>query len=237
MLPVRTLAILAASAPALLASPVSLAGGQANIGLVSEYMRDGISYTAGEYAVQAGADYTHSSGLYGGVAVSEIKHQYETGSMERDLFGGWYLPATDDLALDVALTRYTFQGDRYGNAKNYTEASVRALYADSLTLGWRHTNNFLGSSFPKRTLELAYTLPLNTFGVEFYTAQHRYLGLDEDYNFGSRYRDTYWHFRVAGERTYNGYDYRLSLERTNLTSEYDAGTIIQFGIHRYFNLF
>ncbi|MCY0966747.1 TorF family putative porin [Parathalassolituus penaei] len=237
MLPVRTLAILAASAPALLASSASLAGGQANIGLVSEYMRDGISYTAGEYAFQAGADYTHSSGLYGGIAASEVKHQYETGHYERDLFAGWYIPLTDDIAVDAGVTRYTFQGDRYGNEKDYSETFARALYNDRLTLGWRQSAKYLGSDFAKRTVEVAYTLPLNTFGIEFYTAQHRYLEVNDDYNFGGNNRSTYWHFRIAGERTYNKYDYRLSLERTNLTSEYDAGTIIQFGIHRYFDLF
>lgn len=237
MLPVRFPAPVLTVTAGLLASATVLAGPQLNLGLVSEYMRDGISQTNGEYAMQAGADYTHNSGLYAGAALYELKHQSNSTNYERDLFAGYYRPLTDHLALDMALTRYNFHGSANAGRNSYNELSVRALMNDSLTLGWRHTHEFMGSHFPKRTLELAYTWPLDSFGLEFYTAQHRYLGIDEDYNFGSSHRDTYWHFRVAVERTWNQYDYRLSIERTNLTRDYDGGTKIQFGIHRYFSLY
>jgi uncharacterized protein (TIGR02001 family) len=237
MFPVRSLAFLAVSAASLMTSTVSQAGPQANIGLISEYMRDGISQTQGDYALQMGADYSHSSGLYTGISASELKRRDDGTHSEWDLFAGYYLPLTESLAMDVGVTRYTFHGDREINAQDYSEVFARALYDDSLTLGWRQSRKYMGSNFANRTVELSYTLPLDTFGIEFYSARHSYLETDEDYNFGSTNRASYWHFRVAAERTYNRYDYRLSLERTNLSSDYDAGTIIQFGIHRYFDLF
>ena len=221
----------------LLASSVSCAGPQLNLGLVSEYIRDGISQTNGEYAMQAGADYTHNSGLYAGAALYELKHQSSSVNYERDLFAGYYRPLTDNLAIDLALTRYNFHGAADHDGDSYSEASVRALINDSIALGWRHTHNFMGSTFAKRTSELSWTIPLDSFGLEFYTAQHRYLDIDDDYNFGGGHRDSYWHFRVAVERTWNQYDYRLSIERTNLNRDYDGGTKVQFGIHRYFSLY
>ncbi len=236
MLFVRRIATLLACTAAVAVTSTSHAELSANLGLVSEYMRDGISETRGEYAAQLGTTYIHTSGLYGGLWASELKHNDDHTHSEWDLFGGFSHPISHNWGIDLGVTRNTFLGDWESNQQSYGEGFLRATYNQSLVLGIRQTSNFMGSEFPRRVLEASYTLHTASFDFEFYTAQHRYLEIDDDYNFGNDNRDSYWHFRVGVERTYHQYDYRLTLERTNLTSDYDAGTTFQFGIHRYFDL-
>lgn len=210
----------------------------ADIGIASEYLRDGISETRGEYAAQGGLTYVHTSGLYGNVWASEVKHPRDSAHSEWDFSAGVSRYLTDTVGLDLSLTRYTLQGDYDVKNHAYTEYAARAYYDDSWVLGWRHSDAYLNSDFAKRSLELSYTLHSGTFDFEFYTAQHRYLEVDKEFNFGDKGRDSYWHFRIGANRTYNQYDYRLTLERTNLPGRgYDAGTTFMFSMHRYFNLF
>ena len=210
----------------------------AQLGLVTEYVRDGISETRGNFAAQGGINYAHNSGVYGGVWASQLQRKDDDSHSEWDFYSGISRSLTSELGVDAGFTRYTFQGDSSrdeDNLNHYNEVHARVFYDQSLVLGWRHTNHYIGSRFARRVLEASYTLHSSDFDFEFYGAQHRLLGLDDDYNFGDDDRDSYWHFRVGVERTYNQWDYRLTLERTNLTSDFDAGTTFQFGIHRYFD--
>jgi len=210
----------------------------ANLGITSEYVRDGISETRGKPALQGGITYTDDSGLYGGLASSGMDRDDDHVTYEHALFAGYYQPVGDYLAFDVFATRYLFVGDREQDGTAYSEGGLRLLLDNSLMLGWRETGNYMGSQFGFRSLELGYTVQLGEFSLEFFTAQHRWLEVDdEDYNFEEDpSRDDYWQFRVGLDRTYGPWDYRLTLNRTNLGSAYDAGTSIQFGIQRYFNL-
>jgi len=210
----------------------------ADVGIATEYLRDGISETRGEYAAQGGLTYIHDSGLYANAWASELKHSDDAAHSEWDFSAGASRYLTDTLGVDVGLTRYTQHGDYEVKDKAYTEYFTRFFYNSEWVFGWRHSKAYLDSDFAKRSLELSYTLHSGTFDFEFYTAQHRYLKTDDDFNFGSENRDNYWHFRIGANRTYNQYDYRLTLERTNLPGDdYDAGTTFMFSIHRYFDLF
>ncbi len=209
----------------------------ANIGVATEYLRDGISQTRGQYGAQGGITYIHDSGFYTGAWAAELKHRRNSSHSEWDFVGGLSRHLTDTIGIDLGATRYTFHGDYESKGESYTEYFSRLSYDSSWVLGLRRSRAYLDSDFAKRSVELSYTLHSGTFDFEFYTAQHRYLETDDDFNFGNESRDSYWHFRIGANRTYNQYDYRLTLERTNLSGdEYDAGTTFMFSLHRYFNL-
>ncbi|MDK2776448.1 MAG: TorF family putative porin [Pseudomonadota bacterium] len=240
----RTVIRSAALAATLISAPQAMAELNANLGIVTEYVRDGISESSGNPALQAGLTYEHNSGFYLGAWSSTIDRrsttdrQDESADLENDAFAGVYLPVFNWLAADLSLTRYTWSGDPEVNHQAYTEGGLRLLIDDSLTLGWRQTDDFIGTGFAKRSLEASYTWQLSEFSLEFYLAQHRWLEVDDnDFNYNEdTERDSYFHFRVGLDRSYGPWDFRFTLSRTNLTSEYDAGTIIQAGVHRYFNL-
>lgn len=225
----------AGTAWALLASPLSQAEFQAHLGATSEYIRDGISYTRGKPTLQAGLSYQHPSGLYMGTWASGVQLKEDSPDYEIDGYLGWYTPLSDRFALDTTLTHYRFPGDSDVEIDAYNEVTVRALYDDALMVGWRRAKDFLGSEHDKSALELAYTLHTGSFSIEMLTARHKYHSFDDDFNFGNEQRDNYWQFRLGVGRSYGAYDYQLSLERTNLGSDFDGGTNFLFTIQRYFN--
>lgn len=87
-----------------------------NVGVVSDYLFRGISQTQGRPALQAGIDYSHSSGLYAGFWASNVKWtSISTGTkpdnhVETDWYGG-YKGTLGDFGYDLGLIRYYYPGD------------------------------------------------------------------------------------------------------------------------------
>jgi uncharacterized protein (TIGR02001 family) len=84
-----------------------------NVGVVSDYLFRGISQTRHAPALQAGLDYTHSSGLYAGVWASTItwvKDYLGKGRTEIDLYGGYKNSFAGDFTYDVGLIHYNYPG-------------------------------------------------------------------------------------------------------------------------------
>lgn len=210
----------------------------ANFGGTTEYVRNGISETRGKPAWQGGITYTNNSGLYGGLWSSGVERKDDHATFEHTAFAGYNLNLFDGVALDLSATRYTWAGDMETDGQAYTEGAARLLLGDALTLGMRQTGNYIGSHFDYRSLELAYTIQFSDFSLELFTAQNRWLEVDdEDYNYDEDTgRDSYWHFRVALDRSYGPWDFRVAVNRTNLSSDYDGGTTIEAGIQRYFSI-
>ncbi|WP_300428664.1 TorF family putative porin [Thalassolituus sp.] len=223
--------------PALFSATTAIAGVTADIGATSEFVRDGISQTRGKAAWQAGITATHNSGLYLGTWGSNVDHNKDDSiHSEWDVYGGVNLPLFRRWSADLSLTRFTFHGDAELDYSAYNEAAVRLLWARNFTAGFRKADGYMGTEYDLNTTELAWTFQTSSFSIELYTANHQLSGSDEDTNFGGENTDDYWHFRTSVARSYNHWDYRLSVDRTNLGSEFDAGTIMQFSVHRYFNL-
>ncbi|WP_431104138.1 TorF family putative porin [Roseateles noduli] len=105
-----------AAAPAPVATPEHTFTG--NVAFVSDYRFRGISQTWKRPAVQAGFDYSHSSGLYLGIWASNVSgNSYNNGAgMEWDLYGGYKLPVTDAVTLDVGALAYVYPGARLNAA-------------------------------------------------------------------------------------------------------------------------
>ncbi len=230
-LPVASVPALFCSALLCSASLPAVAGINANLGLTSEYIREGISQTDGTPTWQTGLTWEHNSGFYLGGWASGLDRRYDKASAEADIFAGFYQPLSDYTALSLTATHFTFYGDN-SDEQNYTELGAWLLVDDSWVFGWRQSEEYLGTNSDRRALEASYTLQTGTFGIEFYGAHYRNLGDKADMGYSD-----YLHFRIGLERTWNQWDYRLTVERTNLSSSrFDAGTLFQLGIHRYFNL-
>ena len=89
------------------------------ISLFTEYEYRGISQTSEKPALQFNLDYTHTSGLYLGAFVSNIKwlKDYkdlglikDSSQVEIDLFGGYKFEPVKDLTLDVGFLHYDYPG-------------------------------------------------------------------------------------------------------------------------------
>ena len=98
-----------------------------NVGLFSQYVFRGVSYTQEKPAVQGGADFAHSSGLYAGIWGSNVSSKAINEAVgEIDVYGGW-APTVGDFTFDIGLLRFNFPDSTYpGTGEDYdtTEAYV-----------------------------------------------------------------------------------------------------------------
>ena len=101
------------------------------IGAVSDYRYRGISQSRLAPALQGGADYTDKSGLYVGVWGSTIQWIKDSGAtdgnIEIDLYGG-YKGAAGDVAYDVGVLRYQYQGNTLGKVSGFADANTTEVY-------------------------------------------------------------------------------------------------------------
>ena len=89
------------------------------ISLYSEYEYRGISQTSEKPALQLNLDYSHSSGLYAGVFITNItwlKDYKDLGlikdssRVEIDIFGGYKFEVVKDVTLDIGFLHYDYPG-------------------------------------------------------------------------------------------------------------------------------
>lgn len=113
----------------------------ANIGLFSQYIWRGMTQTDQKPALQGGADYAHTSGLYASAWASNVSwlrdgatSLYDSGGrMEIDLYGGYAGEFGETgIAYDLGAIQYLYPGSkRSGNpAANATELYI------GLSYGW-----------------------------------------------------------------------------------------------------
>lgn len=221
-----------------LVSGVSFAEINANIGVTSEYVREGISHTRGKPTLQAGLSWLHNSGFYAGAWASGIDHRKNDDLLlEADYFAGFYWPLNKDIAFDLSATHYSFVGDSKADLQDYSALSATLLVNDRWSLRWEGSDDYLGTDHSWQSISSSYVFPFKDFNLEVNLGNYHWLSkdVDEGAAYSSSGKSHYWHLRIAAERTWKKWDYRLSVERTNLGDSYDAGTLFKFGVHRYFD--
>ncbi len=100
------------------------------ISVYSEYEYRGITQTSEKPALQLNIDYSHSSGLYLGTFLTNIKWLKDTGKaggfkaegdLELDLFGGYKFEIVKDVTLDLGYLRYQYPGNSGFNPSPNTD--------------------------------------------------------------------------------------------------------------------
>jgi uncharacterized protein (TIGR02001 family) len=139
-----------AAAPA--AEPASPLSG--NLAIVSDYRFRGISQSYRLPAVQGGIDYAHESGFYLGNWNSSVSgNQFPNGaSLEMDFYGGFKIPLSDAITLDLGGLYYYYPGAYYNAGPRGGKPTM---------------NNFelyVGSTFGPLTAKVSFTAT-DYFGV------------------------------------------------------------------------
>lgn len=115
-----------------------------NAAATSEYMFRGISQTDDHPALQAGAGYSWSNGLYVGAWASNVDFGEDTDA-EVDTFVGWNGDVSDTVNLDVQLVRYNYVGEPDGVDYAYNELIGKLSFAENYSATLGYTNDFLAS--------------------------------------------------------------------------------------------
>jgi uncharacterized protein (TIGR02001 family) len=112
-----------------------------NATVATQYVSRGIRQTWGQPALQAGADFTHPSGLSAGAWISSVSSRFiENGTLECDLYGG-YTATAGDVGLSAQVYYYLYPGAEYratATTYNYGELALGLTYK-SLYAKYMHT--------------------------------------------------------------------------------------------------
>ena len=124
------------------------------ISLYSEYEYRGIAQTAEKPAVQFNLDFTHTSGFYLGLFVTNIKWLKEAAkaggfstnaNAEIDLFGGYKFEVVKDVTLDVGYLRYEYPSSKAFNPSPNTDEVYIGVATGPFSAKYSHTvSNLFG---------------------------------------------------------------------------------------------
>lgn len=178
-----------------------------NVGLFSQYVFRGVSYTQEKPAVQGGADFAHSSGLYLGVWGTNISSKAIQNAVgEIDVYGG-YARAVGDFGFDVGLLQFIFPDGQYdGTDETYHTTEAYAA------VSWK----FLKLKY-SRTLTDYFGFNDDTFGADGNgdSDGSEYIDLTASYVFENGWGvDAHvGHQKVRNYEDFNFTDYRLGVSK------------------------
>lgn len=115
-----------------------------NAAATSEYMFRGLSQTDDQPALQAGAGYSWSNGLYVGAWASNVDFGDSTDA-EVDGFIGWNGDLGETTNLDVQLIRYEYVGQPSAVDYAYNELVGKLTFNEQYTVTLGYTNDYLNS--------------------------------------------------------------------------------------------
>ncbi|HLA36009.1 MAG TPA: TorF family putative porin [Rhodocyclaceae bacterium] len=111
-----------------------------NASVVSQYVSRGISQTWGRPALQLGADYSHSSGLYASFWSSSVTgNQYPGSSIELDFSGGYQGKINDDLGFNIGVLKVIYPAGNFKRSTTWIGAPDKNLNTVELygSVSWK----------------------------------------------------------------------------------------------------
>ncbi|MDW8311642.1 MAG: TorF family putative porin [Burkholderiales bacterium] len=138
-----------------------------NAGVATSYIFRGLNQTDYKPALQVGADWSHTSGLYAGVWASNVRWLKDfgvsSGRAEIDLYAG-FKNTVGAFSYDVGVLRYEYTGSTASGATNpdTTELYVAGTW-DVLTVKYSHAiSNTFGNPNSKNSwyLDATATIPV-----------------------------------------------------------------------------
>jgi uncharacterized protein (TIGR02001 family) len=120
------------------------------VAVYSEYEYRGISQTSEKPALQLNLDYAHSSGLYVGTFLSNIKWLKDTAqangfssnaNIEWDIYGGYKFEVVKDWTLDVGYLRYEYPSSSDFHPKPNTDEVYAGISYGPATLKYSYSFN------------------------------------------------------------------------------------------------
>ncbi|MDD9893835.1 MAG: TorF family putative porin [Gammaproteobacteria bacterium] len=120
---------------AVMAAGVASAEVTGNFAVVSDYIFRGADSSNGP-AVQGGLDYSHASGLYAGVWMSNASLGTNSDQDEVDYYVGYGLGLNENLSLDIGVVNYNTDANRGNDAGS---ATINEFYVGLAGEAWDAT--------------------------------------------------------------------------------------------------
>lgn len=191
-----------------------------NVGLFSQYIFRGITYSRERPAIQGGIDVVHSSGLYAGAWSTSLSGvAINNASSEIDFYGG-YATQAGPATVDAGLLYFHFPGGKYNNSNESYETleAYAGITWSALNLKYSHTlSDFFGINSASAANDLGQSPAGNSRGSGYLEANLN-LDLGGGYQLGLHGgRQSVKHY---GQFTYQ--DYRIGVTK-DLSAGASAG--------------
>ena len=213
----------------------SLADWSANISAVSDYTFNGVSQTQNDPALQGGVDKAFENGTYAGTWASNVDFGGDT-NLEWDFYVGRYQMLTETVSLDYGIAYYSYHGGDDSSDGNYPEVYTKFGYASdygSSELNFWYTWDYFGTGAKHAIAMVAHTFELApnhhlraSFDVSNSLDSDKWLWNGDDTSF--------YHYRLAYQTSYEGFDFEIAAENTNLDFD-TADERIVFGVSKTFS--
>ncbi|WP_440876568.1 TorF family putative porin [Thalassotalea sp. PLHSN55] len=199
----------------------AIANISATINLASDYTFNGVSQTGNDPALQGSLDYANDNGFYVGTWASNVDFGAgDDTNIEWDAYIGQYFQLNKQIGLDTGIAYYTYRGDSLSDEYNYPEAYAKLSYNSSMgdsELNFWYTWDYFGLDVKHYIAMVAHNVeiaPGHTIRVSF----DRSVSADED-KWSWDNSDAYNHYRIAYMTSWNGLDFDLAVEDTNMDIE------------------
>ena len=146
--------------------PVSAAASELSgiVTLTTEYIYRGQSKSDRNPALQAGIDYEHDSGFFGGAWASTVDLPNPTGRRDAELnvYAGYHFESESPVSASVSLVHYTYPGQTTSFSYDYTEVLATLSWDGRYSLEFGYADDVYGFGVSGQHLELRADWPLQS---------------------------------------------------------------------------
>lgn len=218
-------------------SSAALADVSATVNLTSDYTFNGVSQTGNDPALQASLDYAGADGFYTGAWASTVDFgSAEDTNAELDFYVGNYFQLDEKIGLDAGIAYYTYHGDSASDTYNYPEAYAKFNYNSSLgntELNFWYSWDYFGLDAGHYITMVAHTFEVAP-GHNVRASFDRSTSSDVN-EWSWNGNESYNHARLEYMTSYEGFDFNLALEDTNMDMD-SADSRIVLSVSRTFGL-
>jgi uncharacterized protein (TIGR02001 family) len=202
-----------------------------NVGLVSDYVLEGVSQTMGDPALQGGVDFSNESGFYAGAWGSNVDFGGDAKGAEIDLYFGYAGDLNKNIEFDVGYILYKYVGDDNGafDEADFGEFQASLTFMENTNIAvWLADDDAVGGSSTrfkaKHSFELASDYNLNL-------AFHYWSTDDDTFWWGE---DNYTAYLIGVSKTFNEFDLALNFTDTSMDGFDQADGRISLLVSRSF---
>lgn len=189
---------------------------QGYVGLSTDYAHRGISRADESFALQAGVELEHNSGLYGGVDASSVDfNDSDEAKIELDI-GAGYRGVYENVRYEGDLSYYMYPGANDSLDYDYAELSAKVGYDFDVVdteASISYSPDYLKGSGSAQYYKLGAEVPIDAWPNLKATGHVGYQVIDDERKFGV---PDYTEWSLGAEYSYYGLDFTGEYSDTDL---------------------
>jgi len=190
--------------------------------LASDYLFNGVTQTDEKPALQLSLDWSGEKGVYAGTWASNVDFGDDT-DMELDGYLGVSNSLTDNAWYDIGLAYYAYLGGSNSSDINYYEPYLALGYKDTSIKFW-YSPDYAGTDAKHYIIALMHSIKINEqFSINLQVDKSE--SLDDDLFSWEEGDKNYIHWKSEGVYHWQGIDFSLGIEGTDLDSYGDTRVV------------